>query len=86
MFRAVAPASGSVVVVPPEYPDPAELLTRRRDLGRRLLALDAEASGMVGKRDSAPPPASLRWLHDDAVYFTTQRASLKARRIAKIGE
>src|SRR5438552_48309 len=25
------------------------------------------------------------WLHDDAVYFTTQRASLKARRIAKNG-
>jgi PPOX class probable F420-dependent enzyme len=25
------------------------------------------------------------WLHEDAVYFTTQRASLKARRIAKNG-
>jgi PPOX class probable F420-dependent enzyme len=25
------------------------------------------------------------WLHDGAVYFTTQRASLKARRIARTG-
>ena len=25
------------------------------------------------------------WLHDDAVYFTTQRASLKARRIRNSG-
>jgi PPOX class probable F420-dependent enzyme len=25
------------------------------------------------------------WLHDDAVYFTTQRASLKARRIKNSG-
>ena len=25
------------------------------------------------------------WLHDDAAYFTTQRASLKARRIARSG-
>jgi PPOX class probable F420-dependent enzyme len=26
------------------------------------------------------------WLHDGAVYFTTQRASLKARRIARSGQ
>ena len=25
------------------------------------------------------------WLHDDALYFTTQRASLKAKRIQNIG-
>src|SRR4051812_36599137 len=62
----IAVVYGEPLFVPAEYPDPAELLARRRDLGRRLLALDAEASGMVGKRDSAPPPASLRWLREDA--------------------
>ncbi len=49
----------------PEYPSPDEILARRRALGRRMHALEAEAAAMVGKRDSAPPRASLRWLDDD---------------------
>ncbi len=57
---------GEAIWCPPEYPSPDEILARRRELGRRLLDLDAQASAMVGKRDSAPPRASLRWLADDA--------------------
>jgi PPOX class probable F420-dependent enzyme len=52
------------------------------DLLRRAHYIYVTTYSREGKPGTVP---TWCWLHEDAVYFTTQRASLKARRIKNSG-
>lgn len=68
----VALVYGGPIVLPPEYPTPAETADRRVMLAHRLHELEAQASALVGRRLQGPPRHSLTWMrhatpmsHDD---------------------
>ncbi|MBA2479153.1 MAG: DUF374 domain-containing protein [Planctomycetes bacterium] len=53
---------GEPVVYPTHEPTPAELEERRRDITRRLHAVEERATRIVGKRDLLPVGRYLSWL------------------------
>lgn len=58
----VAVVYGEPIVYPPEDPDPAELLRRRRELAWTMHRLEARASGLAGRGDVWPLAPDLAWL------------------------
>jgi lysophospholipid acyltransferase (LPLAT)-like uncharacterized protein len=62
----VALVYGPPMVLPPEYPDAAQVFARRVALARQLHELEARAGALVGRRGQGPLPECLAWMRADA--------------------
>ena len=58
----VALVYGQAMVLPPEYPDSAQVFARRVDLAQRLHDLEAQAGALVGRSGQGPISACLGWM------------------------